>query len=202
MQHLSCYTLLLSNIVPNDYLVRDPPEEPALVVVVPLDERIEEPALEERVDDPALEERTAELLEERIIEFVLEERTEVLFERDTDGAALRDGLVAVEVVRTTVLVEREGVDTDVLVRVAVAVRVAVVAPVRVAVVVAALRVAVVVAALRVAVVAVRLDVAAERTFELPKVRFIEDAWRVDVPAWRVAVGCVATRVREPLTSLD
>ena len=193
MQHLSCYTLLLSNIVPNDYLVRDPPEEPVLVVVEPLDERIEEPALEERVDDPALEERTAELLEERIIEFVLEERTEVLFERDTDGAALRDGLVAVEVVRTTVLVEREGVDTDVLVRVAVAVRVAVVAPVRVAVVVAALRVA---------VVAVRLDVAAERTFELPKVRFIEDVWRVDVPAWRVDVGCVATRVREPLTPLD
>lgn len=157
-----CYTLSISNIVPNNYLVRDPPDDPDLRVDDPPDERIVE-LPDERIVE-LLDERIVELLDDRIVEFVLEGRTDVLVERDTDGAAvLREGLVAVDVLRIVVLVEREGAVTDVLVR-----------AVRVAVVVVAVRVAVVVVAVRVAVLALgRRDVVL-RTLELPYVRFIDD----------------------------
>lgn len=103
------------------------------------------------------------MLEERIEEVVLEDRTGVLVERDTDGAVLREGLVAV--VRTVVFVERAGAAADVFVRVV---------AVRVAVDVVALRVAEEVVAVRVAfaVFVARVATEVERTLELPKVRFI------------------------------
>jgi len=148
-----------------DYLVREPPDDPERMVLEPLEERIVEP--DERIEEPTLDGRTVDVLDERIVEFVLEERTGVLVERITDGVALREGLVAVEV-RTVVFVERTGATVDVLVRVV------------------ALRVAVDVVALRVAaavvVVAVRVAVVGEvaRTLELPKVRFIVASRRIPV----------------------
>ena len=114
-----------------------------------------------------------------MVEFILlDERTEVLEERETVGDAVRIGVAAVEVGRTVVVVEREGVTTEVLVRVVLTLRVAVGAAVaRVAVVavrvavprVAAERVAVDVEATRVAVevLAIRPEVVAVRTLELP-----------------------------------
>jgi hypothetical protein len=77
-------------------------------------ERIE-PEPDERTDEPTLDERTVEVLDERIVEEVPDERVEVLVERVTDGVLLREGLVGV--VRTVVVVEREGVVADVFVRV-------------------------------------------------------------------------------------
>lgn len=141
-----------------DYLVREPPDDPERMVLEPPEERIELPALEERM-----------------VEFILlDERTEVLEERETVGAAVRIGVAVVEVGRTVVVVEREGVATEVLVRVVLTLRVAVGAAVaRVAVVavprVAAERVAVDVEATRVAVevLAIRPEVVAVRTLELP-----------------------------------
>ena len=160
-----------------DYLVREPPDDPERMVLEPPEERIVEP--DERIELPALEERMVEFI-------LLDERTEVLEERETVGAAVRIGVAVVEVGRTVVVVEREGVATEVLVRVVLTLRVAVGAAVaRVAVVavrvavprVAAERVAVDVEATRVAVevLAIRPEVVAVRTFELPYVRFIEDA---------------------------
>lgn len=153
------------------YLVREPLEEPVLEEPeYPPDERIDEPAeLEERIEVP--DERIVELLLERIDELWLAERTAellVLATRDTDVADVRDGAVA-EGVRTTELVERDGVTTDVLL-VALFVTVE-----RVALLVTAVREVLVTADLVIVlvVVPVRVPVVApERTFELPKVRFI------------------------------
>ena len=169
MQHLCATLYSVSNIVPNDYLVREVPDDPDRVLEPP-EERIE-PELDERIELPALEERMVEFI-------LLDERTEVLEERETVGAAVRIGVAVVEVGRTVVVVEREGVATEVLVRVVLTLRVAVGAAVaRVAVVavrvavprVAAERVAVDVEATRVAVevLAIRPEVVAVRTLELP-----------------------------------
>jgi hypothetical protein len=168
VQHLCATLYSVSNIVPNDYLVREAPDDPDRVLEPP-EERIE-PELDERIEEPTLDERTEDVLDERIVEDVPEERVDELVERVTDGVVLREGLVVV--VRTVVLVEREGMVADVFVRV---VRVvAVVAAERVVAVVAAERVVVVVAAERVvAVVLGRLTLVA-RTLELPYVRFIDD----------------------------
>ena len=157
-----------------DYLVRVPPDDPERMVLEPPEERIVEP--DERIELPALEERMVEFI-------LLDERTEVLEERETVGAVVRIGVAAVEVGRTVVVVEREGVATEVLVWVVLTLRVAVGASVaRVAVVavrvavprvaaerVAAERVAVDVEATRVAVevLAIRPEVVAVRTLELP-----------------------------------
>lgn len=136
-----------------DYLVREPPDDPERMVLEPPEERIVE--LDERIEEPTLDGRTVDVLDERIVEFVLEERTGVLVERITDGVALREGLVAVEV-RTVVFVERTGVATDVFRVVAVRVDVEVVAE-------------------RVALV-----VEVPRTLVLPKVRFIVASRRIPV----------------------
>ena len=160
--------------MPNDYLVREAPDDPDRVLEPP-EERIE-PELDERIEEPTLDERIEDVLDERIVEDVPEERVDELVERVTDGVVLREGLVVV--VRTVVLVEREGVVADVFVRVVLTLRVAVgaavarvaVAAVRVAVPrVAAERVAVDVEATRVAVevLAIRPEVVAVRTLELP-----------------------------------
>ena len=169
VQHL-CATLYSYQISCQiDYLVREPPDDPERMVLEPPEERIVEP--DERIELPALEERMVEFI-------LLDERTEVLEERETVGAAVRIGVAVVEVGRTVVVVEREGVATEVLVRVVLTLRVAVGAAVaRVAVVavrvavprVAAERVAVDVEATRVAVevLAIRPEVVAVRTLELP-----------------------------------
>ena len=169
MQH-NCATLYSYQISCQiDYLVREPPDDPERMVLEPPEERIVEP--DERIELPALEERMVEFI-------LLDERTEVLEERETVGAAVRIGVAVVEVGRTVVVVEREGVATEVLVRVVLTLRVAVGAAVaRVAVVavrvavprVAAERVAVDVEATRVAVevLAIRPEVVAVRTLELP-----------------------------------
>ena len=153
MQH-PCATLYSYQISCQiDYLVREPPDDPERMVLEPPEERIVE--LDERIEEPTLDGHTVDVLDERIVEFVLEERTGVLVERITDGVALREGLVAVEV-RTVVFVERTGVATDVFRVVAVRVDVEVVAE-------------------RVALV-----VEVPRTLVLPKVRFIVASRRIPV----------------------
>ena len=126
-----------------DYLVREPPDDPQRMVLEPPEERIVEP--DERIELPALEERMVEFI-------LLDERTEVLEERETVGTAVRIGVAVVEVGRTVVVVEREGVATEVLVRVVLTLRVAVGASL---------------ARVAVEVLAIRPEVVAVRTLELP-----------------------------------
>lgn len=147
--------------------MREPPDDPERMVLEPPEERIVEP--DERIELPALEERMVEFI-------LLDERTEVLEERETVGAAVRVGVAAVEVGRTVFVVEREGVATEVLVRV-----------------VLTLRVAVGAAVARVAVVAVRVTVPRVAAVRVAVPRVAAERVAVDVEATRVAVEVLAIR---------